>query len=71
MTETLAQTTVVESSVFEDLDASNRALVESRRELRAACMELAAANGSGNGIRRRILQSLSRLVEVKRSGATR
>jgi hypothetical protein len=52
--------------VFSDLERSNRELALNRVQLRLLCSKLAAMNGSGDGIRRRILYSLTRLVEVQR-----
>lgn len=52
--------------VFNELAQKNRQLALNRMRLRLACRTLASANGSGDGIRRRVREMLAKLVEVDR-----
>jgi hypothetical protein len=62
----MATPTFIEpGSVFEVLDTENRRLAVNRVDFQLACQELANANGSGSGIRRRILRTLARISEAR------
>lgn len=69
MPATPATASIDQEDVFDKLAQENRQLVLNRVYLQLACRTLARANGSGDGIRRRIKDSLAKLVEVKRGAS--